>query len=252
MYSLMIGSRPERKPSMSSAARRTLPQRSRPVPPLYIGDHLNQMEFHRRYEAHDGDDKFELIGGIVYMASPQRLPHSKYEPRMSTILLLYEEATPGVEVMSHASTILSEESEPQPDLALRIRPEYGGQSRTNKKKYVVGAPELVAEIAHSTEAIDMGRKKDDYEQSGVQEYVVLCVEEKELYWFDFESKNQIAADARGIYRSRIFPGLWVDGPALIARRLSRLLKVLNQGLASPEHGAFLKQLAMARRKRKHK
>ena len=232
---------------MSSAARRTLPQRSRPVPPLYIGDHLNQMEFHRRYEAHDGDDKFELIGGIVYMASPQRLPHSKYEPRMSTILLLYEEATPGVEVMSNASTILSDESEPQPDLALRIRPEYGGQSRTNKKKYVVGATELVAEIAHSTEAIDMGPKKDDYEQSGVQEYVVLCIEEQELHWFHFKSKSRIIPDAKGVYRSRVFPGLWIHGPSLLARRLSPLLKILKHGLASPEHAAFVNHLASARR-----
>ncbi len=229
---------------MSSVARHTLP-------PLCIGDRLTQPEFHRRYEAYPGDEKWELIGGIVYMASPQRVHHSKYEPKMSTLLTLYEEATPEVEVLSNATTILSDESEPQPDLAMRIVPDCGGQSRT-KKGYVVGAPELVAEIAHSTLAIDMGRKKDDYEQAGVQEYVVLCVEEKELYWFDFGSKDQIAADARGIYRSRIFPGLWVDGPALIARRLSRLLKVLNQGLASQEHAAFLKQLAMARRKRKHK
>ena len=129
-------------------------------------------------------------------------------------------------------------------------PDCGGQSRTNKKGYVVGAPELVAEIAHSTVAIDMGRKKDDYEQAGVREYVVLCIEEEELYWFDFESKGQIAPDAGGIYQSRVSPGLWLDGAALIARRLSRLLKVLNQGLASPEHAAFAKKLAMARRKRK--
>jgi hypothetical protein len=237
---------------MTPAARRTLPQRTRPVPPLYIGDRLTQEEFHRRYEAYDGDQKWELIGGIVYMASPQRVHHSKYEPKLSTILCLYEEATPGVEVLSNATSILSEQSEPQPDLAMRIMPDCGGQSRTNKKGYVVGAPELVAEIAHSTVAIDMGRKKDDYEQAGVREYVVLCVEEEELYWFDFESKGRIAADARGIYRSRVFPGLWVHGPALVERRLSRLLKVLNQGLASPEHGAFVKRLAAAHGKRKNR
>jgi hypothetical protein len=185
------------------------------------------------------------------MASPQRVHHSKYEPKFSTILCLYVEATSGVEVLSNATSILSEESEPQPDLAMRIKPDFGGQSKT-QRGYVVGAPELVAEIAHSTRAIDMGGKKDDYEEAGVQEYVVLCVEEKELYWFDFGSKGQIVADNKGIYRSRIFPGLWIDGHALIARRLSRLLRVLNQGLASSEHAAFRKQLAMAARKRKRR
>src|SRR5713226_7901934 len=232
---------------MTPAARRTLPQRTRPVPPLYIGDRLTQEEFHRRYEAYDGDEKWELIGGIVYMASPQRVHHSKYEPKLSTILCLYEEATPGVEVLSNATSILSEQSEPQPDLAMRIMPDCGGQSRTNKKGYVVGAPELVAEIAHSSVAIDMGRKKDDYEQSGVQEYVVLCIEEEELHWFHFKSKSRIIPDAKGVYRSRVFPGLWIHGPSLLARRLSPLLKVLKHGLASPEHAALVNHLAGARR-----
>ena len=183
---------------MSSVARHTLP-------PLCIGDRLSQPEFHRRYEAYPGDEKWELIGGIVYMASPQRVHHSKYEPKMSTLLTLYEEATPGVEVLSNATTILSDESEPQPDLAMRIVPDCGGQSRT-KKGYVVGAPELVAEIAHSTVAIDMHLKKADYRQAGVLEYIVVCVEEEQVVWFDLRRDQRIRPDDKGIARSRIFPG----------------------------------------------
>lgn len=34
-------------------------------PLLHNGDRLKQPEFHRRYQAHPGSDKFELIGGIV-------------------------------------------------------------------------------------------------------------------------------------------------------------------------------------------
>jgi len=48
------------------------------VPPLNNGDRLTQREFHRRYEAHAGREKFELIGSIVYLASPLRRPQANY------------------------------------------------------------------------------------------------------------------------------------------------------------------------------
>ncbi len=93
------------------------------------------------------------------------------------MLSVYEDATTGVDASDNATQILGEESEPQPDLALRILAEYGGQSRVNDDEYYEGAPELIAEIAHSSHAIDMNQKHQDYEQAGVQEYLVLCIEE---------------------------------------------------------------------------
>jgi Uma2 family endonuclease len=220
------------------------------VPPLYNGDRLTQAEFHRRYEAYPEDVKFELIGGTVYMASPLRRPHGSYHPKLSGLLFLYEAATPGVEVLDNTTTILGEESEPQPDLALRILPEFGGQSRTNAKEYIVGAPELLAEVAHSSEAIDMHQKKDDYQRAGVREYIVLCLREKQMHWFSFKAEGEITPDAQGIYRSRTFPGLWIDGNALLAPNLSRLMRVVRQGLASPEHAAFVKRLRGAKKPRR--
>ena len=44
-------------------------------------------------------------------------------------------------------------------------------------------------------------------------------------------------------RSRVFPGLWLDVKALLKGDLARVLAVLQQGLASPEHAAFVKRLA---------
>src|SRR6516165_3930868 len=100
---------------------------------LHNGDHLTQPEFHRRYETYPEDVKFELIGGIVYMASPLFCDHGTYHPELSLVLTFYKAATPGVEVADNMTTILGEESEPQPDLMLRLLTEYGGQSRYNKK-----------------------------------------------------------------------------------------------------------------------
>src|SRR5262245_37648990 len=113
---------------------------------LRNGDRLTQPEFHRRYLAYPEDVKFELVGGIVYMASPLSLPHSDYDDELGFPLGVYKRATPGVQVLRGATTVLGEESEPQPDLGLRILPEYGGQTRT-RDEMVHGAPELLAEIA---------------------------------------------------------------------------------------------------------
>src|SRR5262245_35923620 len=179
------------------------PTRSRPPdpPPLENGDRLTQAEFHRRYQACPESVKAELIGGIVYMASPLRRPHATHHPELSGVLWLYKGATPGIEVLDNATTILGEESEPQPDLALRILPEWGGQSRTDEDDYIVGPPELVAEVAHSGVAIDMHQKREDYCQAGVLEYLVLCLEQEEIHWFSFESGRPITPNRKGIYRS---------------------------------------------------
>jgi hypothetical protein len=219
-------------------------------PPLYNGDRLTQREFHRRYEAYPKDVKFELIGGTVYMASPLGRQHGIYHPELSVVFLLYKAATPGVELLDNATTILGDESEPQPDLTLRVLPEWGGQSRTTKDNYVKGPPEALAEIAHSSKALDLHQKRDDYERAGVLEYIVWCVAEKELRWFNFKTDQEIQPDAMGIYRSRVFPGLWIDSRALAEHDSARLIEVAQQGIASAEHAAFVKKLTAARRKRK--
>ena len=214
---------------------------------LVNGERMSQPEFHRRYEACPEDEKWELIGGIVYMASPLRLRHSGYDDEIGYLLGTYRRTTPGIEVTHNATAILGKASEPQPDLAMRILPEYGGQSRTSADDYLEGAPELVVEIAHSRRALAMHAKREDYRRNGVIEYLLLLVEEKEVRWFNFP-EDEIRPDRKGISRSRVFPGLWVDIEALLRRDSERLLGVLGQGLVSRPHASFVKQLQAAHRR----
>src|SRR5262249_2569059 len=105
---------------------------------------MTQAEFHRRYESYPEDAKFELIEGVVYMASPLRRANGKYHVELATLFRIYADKTPGVEVLDHVTTILGEESEPQPDLALRIVAACGGRSRETVDDYILGPPELIA------------------------------------------------------------------------------------------------------------
>lgn len=231
----------------ASASRRAT--NGQKIPLLHNGDKLTQQEFHRRYEAYPEDVKFELIGGTVYMASPLGELHGTYHPELSGAYWLYKAATPGVALLDNATTVLGEESEPQPDLALRILPDWGGHSHSSRG-YIKGPPELLTEIAHSSKALDLHAKKADYQKAGVLEYAVWSIEERKLYWFTFDPAGDIAPDSKGIYRSVVFPGLWVDSQALVQCDSSRLIEVVQQGLASPEHAAFVKKLEAARRKKK--
>ena len=49
-------------------------------------------------------------------------------------------------------------------------------------------------------------------------------------------------DTSGLYRSEVFPGLWLDPTALIRGDLATVLQRLQEGLASPEHAAFVARL----------
>jgi hypothetical protein len=218
------------------------------VPLLVNGDRMSQAEFHRRYEAWPTDEKFELVGGTVFMASPLRYPHGTFLETLGLVLGLYKAGAPGVEAADNATTILGEETETQPDLALRIVAECGGQSRVNEEEYLEGPPELLAEIAYSSRAIDMNQKRQDYERAGVLEYLVLCIEEPELHWFHFPSGQQIQPNRAGVSRSLVFPGLWLHVPALLEQNGPRLIETVQRGLASRPHAAFVRRLRAARRR----
>lgn len=68
--------------------------------PLVHGERLDQKTFHERYEAMP-HVRAELIGGIVYMASPQKRRHSRSHPLLLRWLDECEEHTPGVERLAN-------------------------------------------------------------------------------------------------------------------------------------------------------
>jgi hypothetical protein len=215
------------------------------VIPLHSGDRMDREEFHRVYGAMPDGFKAELIGGTVFVASPLKRKHATGHLPLGTAFFFYASRTPGLEAGDNATILLGEDSEPQPDLYLRILPEFGGRSRTTGDDYVSGPPELVGEIAHSSRSIDLHAKKDDYSTHGVLEYLVVCVHEEDVRWFDMKANRLYVPDAAGILRSTLFPGLWIDTSALFAGDAARLLATLEKGLASPEHAAFARKLAAA-------
>jgi Uma2 family endonuclease len=218
----------------------------RVLPPLIAGQRLDQPTFHERYEAMPPGTWAELVGGIVYMPSPLRNDHGETDLSISYWIGHYKRFTRGLRGGTNVTTILGGPREVQPDQQLRIPVELGGLTRL-VDGYVTGPPELVVEVARSSKPFDLGVKKGDYERAGVPEYLFIGLEPEEVRWFVRRGGRfaELPPDPDGIYRSEVFPGLWLDAKALFDDDLDRLIAVLDQGLATPEHAAFVARLAEA-------
>jgi Uma2 family endonuclease len=216
------------------------------IPPLAAGDHLTRDEFLRRWQAQPEIKRAELIGGRVYMPSPVSGDHGQMDRWISGWLAVYQAATPGVDGANNATSLMLEDA-PQPDLSLLILPEYGGNSG-REGPYYQGALELVAEVSASSASNDLHDKYDLYESAGVREYLVLLLFEGEIRWHELvDGRYRVfPPDADGLWRSRVFAGLWLDGKALLAGNLRQVLDRLQDGLRSAAHERFVAELASRR------
>lgn len=212
--------------------------------PLLPGMRLSREEFLRRWEAMPELKRAELIDGVVHMPSPVSNPHARFDFAVHGWLYAYLSRTPGCQG-GNSATWLMDTAAPQPDSHLLVLPEYGGQARS-EPPYLVGAPELAVEICYTSQAQDLGPKLALYQRAGVREYLTVLLDESRVVWRARAASGVfevIAADADGLLRSRVFPGLWLNPAALLAEDAQALLGALQQGLASPEHAAFVAELA---------
>jgi Uma2 family endonuclease len=216
------------------------------TPTLQNGDHLTREEFLRIWEQLPHIKRAELIGGVVYMPSPQRIEHSKIDYRTGAWLAVYMAATPGTDGGSHATSFIGEDT-PQPDDFLAVLPEYGGKSWGDE--YLEGSPELLAEISFSSASIDLHEKFDLYQQAGIQEYLVVLIKKREIRWHQLVNGQYelIPPDADGVLRSRVFPGLWLDGAELLDYDMAKVLATLQKGIESDEHQRFVAELAVRKK-----
>lgn len=216
------------------------------TPLLETGDNRTREEFLRIWEQLPDVERAELIGGVVYMPSPLRKDHGSMNRRISGWLSHYQAYTPGCEGGDNTTALLGDDCL-QPDAYLALLPECGGRSWGTT--YVEGAPELIVEVSSSTASIDLHQKYAIYEAAGVQEYLVVVLKKQEIRWHRLVNGKyaRLSPDAQGTFRSQVFPGLWLDGPALLRHDLPAVLAQLQEGLASGEHQTFAAELAGRRR-----
>jgi Uma2 family endonuclease len=216
------------------------------VPSLENGDRLTRPEFERRYEAMPHLKKAELVEGVVYLPSPVRYEgHGRQHSFLNGWLGVYSASTPGVAASVNTTIRLDLDNEPQPDVLLRLT--TGGQSHVAADGFLEGPPELVAEVASSSVTYDLHQKLDVYRRHGVREYIVWQTSDNAIDWFVLRDGryDRLPPSEAEIYKSEIFPGLWLDAMAMLRGDLATVLKVLGEGIASREHAEFVQHLTQA-------
>ena len=211
---------------------------------LEAGDHLTRAEFEQRYARQTDVKKAELIEGVVYMPSPVRLrSHAVPHAQLGAWIGTYQAATPGTAAADNATMRLDADNQPQPDVLLYVLPEHGGRVRISEDDYLEGAPEWIGEVASSTASYDLHSKLNAYRRNQVGEYLLVLPRDGEVRWFELRAdRYQSLGPQDSILRSRQFPGLWLNVPALLAADAAALLATLRTGLDSPEHAKFVHQL----------
>lgn len=197
---------------------------------LESGDRLTRVEFHRRYCLRPDIKKAELIQGVVYVPSPLRSEqHGEPHSLADFWLGAYAALTPGVTVSIDATVYLSADDEVQPDLALFRLPADGTPVQRTPEGYLEGAPELVVEIAASSASYDLHDKLESYRRAGVLEYIVWRTLDRALDWFRLDGDRylKVEPDAAGLLESRVFAGLRLAVPALLAGDRAALLAALT-------------------------
>ena len=233
---------------MSTTQTQTPAESFEAIPPLENGDCLTREEFYRRWEAMPDLKCAERIEGIVYVAAAiRRKKHGQPRSHFVAWLANYHAETPGTDVGDNATAQLDPDNDPQPDSYLLILPEYGGQCRFTDDDYISGGPEFIGEIAASSASRDLHQKFHVYRRNGVREYVVWKTMENEIVWFRLQNDVYVEVEPEnGILKSSVFPGLWLDAAAMIRGDLKSALATLAEGIATPEHAAFVKQLESQR------
>lgn len=199
------------------------------------GEVMNREEFHRRHRECEDLQRVELIEGVVYLPSPTSV--RKHGRRQGLVLLWlynYEEQHEGVvEACPPGTVFLDDMNEPEPDAMMYyVREGQFADDDGNVDEdgdYLLGAPELVVEVANSTRSKDLHQKKTAYERNGVLEYIVWRVRDNAIDWFQLRERKYVQREPGpdGVIESEVFPGLRLDVPAMLAMDRKRVLAAIT-------------------------
>jgi Uma2 family endonuclease len=173
----------------------------------------------------DGE-KADLIGGVIYMASPDNMDANDLFVWLLRLLAdIVEIKDLGKVNGSRAAYRVNQANSPEPDVAFIRR----GRTNLVRRGFVNGPPDLAIEIV-SPDSVerDYETKRDLYQDAGVQEYwIVDEVEHKvTLLRLAANGKYREVRSRRGELHSRVVPGFWLRPEWLWQRPLPKKTDVL--------------------------
>jgi Uma2 family endonuclease len=179
----------------------------------------------------NGDQKADLIDGVIYVASPDNTDSNRLF--MWLIFLIsgfVDDKELGKVYGSRAAFRLAEHQGPEPDIAF-VRKD---RQHLIQRGFVDGGPDLAIEIV-SPERVerDYEKKRKQYQDAGVPEYwIVDGIEETvTLLRLDLKGKYREVRPRKGVLHSEVLPGFWLRPDWLWQSPLPKRTEILGQLLA---------------------
>jgi Uma2 family endonuclease len=176
-------------------------------------------------------DKADLIDGVIYMASPENLGAAELFRWLITVIGLFvRKRKLGFVFGSRVACRLDGNNAPEPDIFFVSNK---NQDRL-KRGGLVGPPDLAIEIVSpESEERDYKKKRRQYERFGVPEYWIVDEEMRKvtLLRLDRQGKYHQVAPRRGILRSQLLKGFWLDPAWLWQDPRPDELRIVRQLLA---------------------
>jgi Uma2 family endonuclease len=163
----------------------------------------------------DDGQRYELIGGELYVAPAPMRPHQRFLAHLHAMLWAYViEHRLGEAYFSPVAVRLSDHDVVEPDLV------FLRQDRLhlyNRRGDIQGAPDLVVEvISPSSEKTDPGVKLELYARSGIPEYWLVNPATKQFQGFVLREARYVEEPPEGgRYRSTVIEGFEVELAALV-------------------------------------
>lgn len=141
----------------------------------------------------DENDQVELLNGAIVEKMPKGTKHSAATDRVARVF--YRQFGETIFIRNQNPIWLDEFSEPEPDITLATlkADEYENSHPTPNEIY------LVLEVSDSTLGYDRNTKGDAYSRAGIQQYLVLNVQEKTIE--DYREPSADGFQAKQTYRA---------------------------------------------------
>lgn len=166
-----------------------------------------EMTAEKFFQLPEGPPYFQLIDGDLYMSPSPRREHQNILLNLASELRFYLRQTPlGKVYVAPSDVLFTDDRILNPDLYF-VREERRAILTDHGAS---GAPDLVVEIlSPSTAALDLGRKREIYAESGVEEYWVVSPKTRTVEVYRLRENPtepvSVLADTDAL-TSALFPG----------------------------------------------
>lgn len=141
----------------------------------------------------DENDQIELLNGVIIEKMPKGTKHSSINDRVARVF--YRNFDNDIIIRNQNPIWLDDFSEPEPDIVLAIPKEDEYENSHPRPNEIL----LILEISDTTLAYDRNTKGEVYGRAGIQQYVLLNVQDNTIE--DYREPNSDGYQSKQTYRA---------------------------------------------------